>query len=1030
MTATAGSGQTADDEYRVLGPLVATLSGRPVPVTAPKQRVFLAALLLRANTWVGAPELVGAAWHDRPPENPRAALHVHLSRLRSLFAGIRPEVPAPIETRPGAYRIVVPPGSLDLHRYREAATRAREARRAGRPDAEVHWVRQALAEWRGEPLALVPSVRIRQEVVTGLVADLLHLTERRFELELALGRHAEVVGELRTAVVAHPQRERLWAQLMEALAGSGDRAAALAAYHRARDRLREEFGATPGLELRQRYRRLLAETGDTARTRTPHGRADPPVVAARTGWRAQCQLPPDVADFTGRAGLLAELHAALRSTPDGPPVVCLTGAPGVGKSALAVRTAHRLRDRFPDGQWYAHASEADGAGRDWPQLLAELLTAAGEDRPPATTAAGARALQRRLAGRRVLIVIDDLHDASALRGLFPLAADCAVLVTHRGRPEALVACPGVRVVALDVLSPAEAATLLTVMIGPGRVERERAALDALVAHCDRLPLALRIAGAHLATHPTQGIGEFVELLGANPLDALSLPGSRRAAVRTAFHLAYTALPARTRRIFRLLALVPGVSHRAETVAELAGLPVATAAQGLDELVRAQLVEQGRDGAVRLHSLMARYAAERGRAEDTPAYRRAALRRLGEWYLRTADEAVRLCHPDVVRVPATHRTSTFGGRRAARGWLARERRNLVAVAVHAASTGLVPLAVRLTDALRGPCGADRHHADWRLAAEAAVDATDPAREPVHAAIARLNLGLALQGLHDLDAAEPHLRHARDRLHRHGPAPLEMVAVTALAMHRLQRPRKRFDEAIRLLHRGLRLCRRLGLRQAQARCLLHLGMAHHGRGDLRLARRHLMTAARIGERLGSCSAQPEILARLGTVCGDLGAHREAVRWLREALRLGRCARSAHSVALASYGLARVGRATGHRDRAHRHVGRAMAFAEEGGYVALLVNARNLLAALHQDEGRADLAEPEYRRALREAERIGHPQARCEALIGLAVLAQRRGHHREARDHVRTAAGAARAAASVRLQAHVRQIGAGLRRTSSAS
>ncbi|GAA4929358.1 AfsR/SARP family transcriptional regulator [Actinoplanes utahensis] len=638
MTAIVDPGAPPADEYRVLGPLTAVLHGRPVPVTAPKQRIILAALLLRAGSWVSTAELAGAVWDDRPPpENPRGALQVHLTRLRSQFAACLPGAAGPIEARPGAYRIVVPPGSLDLDRFRDSIRRARSARRDATPDVELAWVHHALAEWRGEPLALVPSVRLQREVVTALVDERLRWTERRFELELALGRHAPIVGELRAATIAHPERERLWGQLMDALAAGDDRPAAIAAYHQARRQLRDELGVTPGPELRRRYRALIAVAGHGPGSDT----AAP--VTGRDRWWPQCQLPPDLTNFAGRVAILDELCATLR--PDDSSVVYVTGAPGVGKSALAVRAAHRLRARFPDGQWFVRAG-----GRTWSDILAEMLATTGVRQPPAGTIAAVTRLRRQIDGRKVLLVIDDVPEGSPPPGLLPPPAGSAVLAVRRADPDAH-ACDFAHVVRLPVLHHAEAVELLTGMVGPDRARREPAALDTLVERCDRLPLALRIAGAHLATRPGRSIAAFAALLGADPLAALTLPGSRRAAVRSTFELAYSALPRNARRLFRYLVLVPRLSHRVETIAELTGMPSSAASAIVADLVRAQIVGLGPDGVIRLHSLMACYAAERGHDEDSVADQRTAVRRLAEWYRRLADEAVRLCHPDVLRADA-------------------------------------------------------------------------------------------------------------------------------------------------------------------------------------------------------------------------------------------------------------------------------------------------------------------------------------------------------------------------------------------
>ena len=360
-------------EFGLLGPLEVTDGGQAVPIPSARQRALLACLLLRAGQLVTVDELAEAIWGDGAlPAQPRRAVQTYVTRLRKLLGdGL-------IQTRLQGYVMVVAADDVDVARFELLLEQARGAASIGHRQAEAAVLRQAFELWRGEPLADVPSEVLHRKVMARLGEQRLEALQRRIEADLALGRHVELVSELRMLTDRYPLREGLWSQLMTALYRCGRRADALQAFTRARDRLVEELGIEPAAELQQLQRAIL--TSDPAL-------AVLPVPVRPETLTKPSQLPVDVDDFIGRVALVEHV-AALLAADQRVPIVALSGPPGVGKTALAVHATHQLTGRFPDGQLYVNLHGATAGLRPLAPLevLGRFLRALGAD--PAAIPAG------------------------------------------------------------------------------------------------------------------------------------------------------------------------------------------------------------------------------------------------------------------------------------------------------------------------------------------------------------------------------------------------------------------------------------------------------------------------------------------------------------------------------------------------------------------------------------------------------------------------------------------------------------------
>ncbi|HEV3294802.1 MAG TPA: BTAD domain-containing putative transcriptional regulator, partial [Streptosporangiaceae bacterium] len=442
--------------FGLLGPLqVVDEAGVVRVVPAAKQRIMLAALLLSAGEVVRAGVLAEALWDADPPPNAAAAMRTYVMRLRHALgpAGVR------VVARPGGWAVQLGgPAELDLAEAEELWAAARAAAGAGDWQRASSLLGQALGMWRGEPLVDVPSAALARRDAGRLGELRSQLTEARIDADLRLGRHGVLVPELQRLAAEHPLREHVWVQLMLACYRSGRQAAALAAYADARAILAGELGVEPGPELRELHRQVLA--ADPALTADLPGDV---VVGERAG---VFQLPAAPADFTGRAADCERIVGAVAAGGDQPgvPVVAICGPPGIGKTTLALHVGHMLRDRFPDGQLWAELAGSSARPRAPGEVLGELLRALGTDglAIPAGDAERAACFRSRLAGSRVLVVVDDAVAAAQVRLLMPGTAGCAVVVTSRAGLEGL---DGALLVPLEVMTDQDAVGLLARIVG-------------------------------------------------------------------------------------------------------------------------------------------------------------------------------------------------------------------------------------------------------------------------------------------------------------------------------------------------------------------------------------------------------------------------------------------------------------------------------------------------------------------------------------------------------------------------------------
>ena len=482
--------------FSVLGPLAAEADdGTPLLLRRPSQRSTLAVLLLHAGRPPTRGLLIEALWGDRPPGDAETALRVRMRDVRRALAGQDRLV-----THQSGYQIRIGPGELDADDFRILAGHGRLALDQRNPADAARLLEQGCNLWREPVLADVPDTPAMRPITTELEDLRRDTRELLLDARLALGQHREVLPQIRALIAEDPGCEHSHVQLMLALYRCGQKAAALQAYSRLRGLTARELGQDPGPEARMILDQILADS--------PALEFRPRILAISTdpwpAWVPVCQLPATPPDFTGR---LAAMDALARELSVGEhSVTVITGPPGAGKTALAVKAAYLARGAFPDGQLFTGLGGA-AQPREPIEVMGELLRSLGvpSARIPASLAERAALYRSVLAGREVLVLADDAASAAQVRPLLPGTAASAVLVTSNSR---LADVEGARRVRIGGLSTAEAVTLLGKIAGPGRVETEPDAAAAIASACAGLPLALRIAGARLAASPALRLAEL------------------------------------------------------------------------------------------------------------------------------------------------------------------------------------------------------------------------------------------------------------------------------------------------------------------------------------------------------------------------------------------------------------------------------------------------------------------------------------------------------------------------------------------
>ncbi|MEU0380200.1 AfsR/SARP family transcriptional regulator [Streptomyces cyaneofuscatus] len=612
--------------FQLLGPL-ALADGPDVVVLQPsKPVILLAALLLHANSTVSADYLQRAVWGEDQPATARAALQTCVLRLRRLFTkhGVTGTA---IEAVPGGYRITAGPPTLDLLGFRDQVRRATAL--AGDPEAELYTLKDALSLWQGSLLANVRSDVLHRDEVPRLSEERLRAVERVCDLLLGLGRCGEALVDLWTATRVYPGHERFHEQLIEALYRTGRQSQALAEYRRVKGFLLDELGVDPSPSLRQLELSILRGedlgAGGAARAAVEPAPAPAPASApapapgpvpgpvpvpgAASGVIQGAAVPlpatapgagpvPVVPHFTGREAEAAAMAARLTAPPppgaDGqrPLTVLVSGAPGIGKSALAQHVAHLVRDSFPAGRLLVRMTRADGHPRTADEVAAEVAAALGPAR----------------AGERALLVLDDVVDADQVRPLLT-SPDLAVVVTSRMGLGGLIATHGGWVHRLTAFTEAESYALLLAALGTERVEAEPRAARRLTALCGHFPAALRILTARLLTRPGLRLGDAVDWLGDDPLARLTLTDSPDHSVSGLFDRALDRLdPRLSEALLRIGAGPPELLGEADVADGPEGPegrkdhpPVPE--DVLEQLADAGLLEDGPPGPYRIHDLL-------------------------------------------------------------------------------------------------------------------------------------------------------------------------------------------------------------------------------------------------------------------------------------------------------------------------------------------------------------------------------------------------------------------------------------------
>lgn len=610
--------------FRVLGrvEIDGGADGVTVPVGGTKQQLLLVTLLLNANRPVSHERLTEALWGGDPPRSAAANLHTYAARLRQVLGGTDSGTER-LVTRPGQYLLQVEPGELDLHVFEDLAGQARAALARGEFLSAAHIAGQALALWRGPAADRVPRVPVLAAQLETLDEQRLALLEDQIDARLALGGHAAVVVQLRELVAEHPLRERAWGQLMLALYRGGDTAAALAAFHMARAALCDHLGIEPGAELTELQRAILNR--DPSLGSSPQ--SSPAVEVVRrsvpdaTGWPREPprQLPRDVA-LVGRQVERRELLGLLAADGWGV-VAAIHGPGGVGKTALAISAAHVLARRFPDGQLYVDLQRAcPGLPLlDPAAVLARVLRALGVPAAevPHALPDAAATFRSLVAGRRILVVLDHAADAAQVQPLLPAGAGCATIVTSRSM---LPTLEGATHLGLEVLPLPEAVDLLGQHAGAARVVAEPDAAAEVARLCDRLPLAVRIAGARLASRPHWRIASLAARLADERLrlDELAVG---ELSVRASLWMSYCPLRTSTdpadqlaERSFRLAGLLGAPELSPPVIGRLLGVADRAADEALDRLADRRLIEPVVHGRYRLRGLPRLFAIEQA-AQD-------------------------------------------------------------------------------------------------------------------------------------------------------------------------------------------------------------------------------------------------------------------------------------------------------------------------------------------------------------------------------------------------------------------------------
>ncbi|GAA3585331.1 BTAD domain-containing putative transcriptional regulator [Nonomuraea rosea] len=881
--------------FRILGSLAVFVGERQLAVNGLRQRVILAVLILNAGRVVSIERLAEAIWGPHQPPTARNQIVICISGLRRALAeaGASGDL---LGTAPPGYVLHARPEQVDALEAERLAAEGRAAQGAGDLETAAKLFRQACDQWRAPVLAGVESTYVEGEAHR-LEDRRLTLTEERIQLELALGRHGDLIHDLTALVEANPLRERLRAQLMLAQYRGGRRAESLDTYRTGRTLLVDELGIDPGNELQSLHDAILRDALEPAYPEQPRP-ADAPPPAADPHRTVPAQLPADIPHFIGRADEQAELDALLkeRASKNLLTIALITGVGGVGKSSLAVRWGHSVAHLFPDGQLFVDLRGYDlnaeplNAGVVMDRFLRAL--GVGGDRIAHELDERAAQFRTTIAKRQLLIVLDNARVIEQVRPLLPGSGNCCVIVTSRDPLGDLTAREGATMVHLDVLSATDSAALLAGVADPAVMDEDPGATARLGRLCDGLPLALRIVGARLTARSYWTPARLVKRLAdeRRRLDELSYG---QLTVRATFALSYRDLSPEAARMFRRLGLLEVPDFAPWVGAALLDIDDIEGENLIEQLVDAQLLEAvGRDCAdqvrYRFHDLVRLYAKERALAEESEQERMEAVSRALAGWLSLTEEA--------------HRREYGGAFTQMHGavtrwrpqdvdlllerplhWLDSERGALICAVSQASDLGLTQhcwdLAVTATTLFESRSYFD----DWRTTHEIALAAARAAGDVRGEGAVLCSLGSMHLFQQSPDRAGERLCAALELFEGIGERFGRALVLRSLSL--LDRLNGRFDHALARYEEAREIFAVVGDHFAEAHVLGGIAQVHLDQNRLELARTLLAEALEAFTRLGSERGRAQILNRLGETLLRLGRLEEAESACEAALALVR-------------------------------------------------------------------------------------------------------------------------------------------------
>ncbi|NWF30180.1 tetratricopeptide repeat protein [Streptomyces sp. PKU-EA00015] len=943
-------------------------------------------LLLEAGRVVPVSRLVAAGWNEEPPDSAEHQVRKTVAKLRSRL----PHGPDIIVTDGPGYRAVVDTEQLDLLRYQELLRQARASLDAGETEQAVAQLREALALWRG-PVLAGSGGRVVDAASTALEEQRLTAAEQLYGLCIDAGEAAGITGELRVLVDEHPLRETLRSRLMLALYHSGQQAAALDEFARAREHLAEELGIDPSAELTALHERILRQ--DPSLTRPERAASRVPHQVTETPH----SLPFDVPDFSGRSMELQWICDAARRAPEGSPtVLSLDGMGGGGKTALAIRAAHQLAEQYPHGSLFIdlHGFTPGQTPLSAFQAQGDLLAAVGipSEELPAVPAGRAARWQSYMRGRRMLLVLDNAAASEQVRELIPASSDSLVLITSRPR---LTGLDGAEWLSVGALPELDSHQLLRNTLGAARVEKEPDAARELLRLCGGLPLAVRIAAARLANRPHWTVQRLVERLRDHNRRLEELTSEGRG-VAGALLLSYQSMPKEQRTAFRLLGHHPGRYLDAGEAAALLDTDVLTAEDVMEELVDVRLLEAREPGVYALHDLVRSFVQRVAQGEKAPEDGQA-VRRLMDHYLNTAGRACDTLFPGRRNFGDRDegaRADEFDHEDKALQWLDQHRDSLLAAVDAAYQEGLLWHAARLPRELGFHSSIRAYDASANAALEKGVSASRRLGDRSLTRLNLMNLAMGKWRLGQLSEAVARLEEAMDLSRQMGDVHSE-----AECRARLGQACSSMGE----LERALQLCQEanaraqeLGFTRLDGSSLSTLSLVQVRLGRFDEAAEAAERAVAIFDSIKEVQLSVDALSNLSQAIEHLGRFEEALAWADAALE--RCQRmsmpSVLPLVLARRAdvLVRMGKLEEAADSADHALAKATSSTDDIHRATVHLSVGRVRYA----QGDLDMAQAQQLLAHEIACRMELRYDEACALWGLGRTAEAQGHSQMARQH----------------------------------